>query len=79
MAYKSLSHFIEILEKNNELIRVKEFVNPELEITEIADRISKSKDGGKALLFENTGTNFPLLINALGSEKEFRWHWEFKI
>lgn len=69
MAYKSLSHFIKTLEKNNELIRVNEFVNPELEITEITDRISKSKDGGKALLFENTGTNFPLLINALGSEK----------
>ena len=69
MAYKSLSHFIDILEKNNELIRIKEYVNPELEITEITDRISKSKNGGKALLFENTGTNFPVLINAFGSEK----------
>lgn len=69
MAYKSLSHFIEVLEKNNELIRITEYVNPELEITEIADRFSKSEDGGKALLFENTGTSFPVLINAMGSEK----------
>lgn len=69
MAYKSLSHFIEILEKNNELIRIKDYVNPELEITEIADRFSKMSGGGKALLFENTGTDFPILINAMGSEK----------
>jgi 4-hydroxy-3-polyprenylbenzoate decarboxylase len=69
MAYKSLSHFIDILEKNGELIRIKEYVNPDLEITEITDRISKQKDGGKALLFENTGYEFPLLINAFGSEK----------
>lgn len=69
MAYKSLTHFIEVLEKNNELIRIKEYVNPELEITEITDRFSKSKDGGRALLFENTSSNFPVLINAFGSEK----------
>ena len=69
MAYKSLIQFIQDLEKENELIRVKEYVSPELEMTEIADRISKSKDGGKAILFENTGTKFPVLINSMGSEK----------
>ncbi|MCK5029246.1 MAG: menaquinone biosynthesis decarboxylase [Bacteroidales bacterium] len=69
MAYKSLNQFINILEKNNELIRIKEFVSPELEITEIVDRISKSENGGKALLFENNGTGFPVLINSMGSEK----------
>jgi 4-hydroxy-3-polyprenylbenzoate decarboxylase len=69
MAYKSLSHFIDVLEKKAELIRIKEYVNPDLEITEITDRISKQADGGKALLFENTGYDFPVLINAYGSEK----------
>lgn len=69
MPYSSLQHFIKTLEENNELIRVKEFVNPELEITEIVDRFSKSPNGGKAILFENTGTEFPVLINAFGSEK----------
>lgn len=69
MAYKSLNQFIQDLENENELIRVKEYVSPELEITEIVDRISKSKDGGKAILFENTGTNLPVLINSMGSEK----------
>ncbi|MCU0460772.1 MAG: menaquinone biosynthesis decarboxylase [Bacteroidales bacterium] len=56
------------MEKNSELIRIPVFVDPLLEITEITDRISKS-GAGKALLFENTGTSFPLLINAFGSDE----------
>jgi len=67
MAYKSLSHFIEKLELEEELIRVKNEVSPNLEIAEIADRFIKNNK--KAILFENTGTDFPLLINAFGSEK----------
>ncbi|MDR2291901.1 MAG: menaquinone biosynthesis decarboxylase [Prevotellaceae bacterium] len=62
-----LSDFIKLLESKNELIRIKEFVNPVLEIAEITDRFSKSKNGGKALLFENTGTDFSVLTNAFGS------------
>ncbi|HEY8658516.1 MAG TPA: menaquinone biosynthesis decarboxylase [Hanamia sp.] len=69
MAYKNLQEFIDVLEKENELLRIKEYVNPHLEIAEITDRISKSKDGGKALLFENTGYDFPVLMNGYGSEK----------
>lgn len=60
---------VKTLEEAGELKRVKDFVNPELEITEIIDRISKQRGGGKAILFENTGTDFPVLINALGSER----------
>jgi 4-hydroxy-3-polyprenylbenzoate decarboxylase len=67
MAFSNLEQFINLLESQNELIRIKEFVSPELEITEITDRISKA--GGKALLFENNDTAFPLLINAFGSER----------
>lgn len=67
MAYNSLNAFIETLEKQDELIRIKEFVDPHLQITEITDRVSKHN--GKALFFENTATDFPLLINAMGSEK----------
>ncbi len=52
-----------------ELIRIRVPVDPVLEIAEITDRISKLEGGGKALLFENTGTKFPVLINALGSGK----------
>jgi len=68
MAFSSLSDFILTLERKGELVRITEYVNPDLEISEIADRFSKLPGGGKALLFENTGTGFPLLINALGSE-----------
>ncbi|MFZ4401034.1 MAG: menaquinone biosynthesis decarboxylase [Bacteroidales bacterium] len=67
MSYKNLHHFIQTLEEAGELIRIKEFVSPELEIAEITDRVSKA--GGKALLFENTGTDFPVLINSMGSYK----------
>jgi len=69
MAYRSLRAFIAALEEAGELVRIKTFVNPELEIAEITDRVSKTPDRNKALLFENTGTDFPLLINAMGSEK----------
>ncbi len=69
MAYKNLQEFINVLEKEDELIRIKTYVNPHLEIAEITDRISKSENGGKALLFENTGYEFPVLMNAYGSEK----------
>lgn len=66
MAYRDLQHFIEVLENMGELVRVKVEVDPELEITEITDRVSKK--GGPALLFENVrGSDYPLLINAMGS------------
>ncbi len=69
MAFGSLRDFITLLDNQDELIRIPIQVNPELEIAEITDRISKSDGGGKALLFENNGTGFPVLINAFGSEK----------
>jgi 4-hydroxy-3-polyprenylbenzoate decarboxylase len=69
MNFNSLLDFIKVLEANGELLRIKEFVNPTLQIAEITDRISKQKDRGKALLFENTGSEFPILINAFGSNK----------
>jgi 4-hydroxy-3-polyprenylbenzoate decarboxylase len=67
MPYKNLAQFIATLEKKGELIRIKKFVSPRLEISEVTDRIVKNN--GKALLFENNGTGFPLLINAFASEK----------
>src|SRR6187401_1007021 len=69
--FKSTKDWIAKLESAGELVRIKEYVNPHLEITEITDRISK--DYGPALLFENTGTDFPLLINAYGTEKRMAW------
>jgi 4-hydroxy-3-polyprenylbenzoate decarboxylase len=68
LAYDDLRDWIKALEKHGELRRVREEVSPELEITEITDRVSKigvrpgaksgsTKEnydpGGPALLFEN--------------------------
>jgi 4-hydroxy-3-polyprenylbenzoate decarboxylase len=69
MAWKSQQQFIEALDKAGELLRITTYVDPHLEIAEITDRISKSGNGGKAILFENTGYDFPVLMNAYGSEK----------
>ena len=69
MAYKDLREFIDVLEKKGLLKRITAEVDPELEITEITDRISK-KEGKEnvALLFENVkGSSMPVLMNAFGS------------
>ena len=83
MPTETLSQFMDVLEKNGELARVKAKVSPILEIAEIADRMSKSpaphghneldrspaaKLGGKALVFENVeGSDIPVAINTFGS------------
>ena len=61
-----LRTFLNLLERENQLARVRIEVDPELEITEIATRVVKEQ--GPALLFERVkGSAFPLTINILGS------------
>lgn len=67
--YVSLRKYLEDLERAGELIRVGAKVSTAYEIAEITDRMAKSPDGGKALLFENTGTEFPVATNIMGSER----------
>src|SRR5262252_8959293 len=68
MPYDDLRQFINALEKNKELKRIPFEVDPELEITEFADRAVKS--GGPALLFEKPkGYSTPVLINSFASMK----------
>src|SRR5438552_14877847 len=63
-----LRAWIALLEREGELVRVSAEVDPELEITEINDRVVKA--GGPALLFENVkGSSHPLLINQFGTER----------
>ena len=57
------------MEAEGELIRVKTEVSPKFEICEITDRISKMEGGGKAILFENSGTDYPVLMNMMGSDR----------
>lgn len=71
MAYQDLREFIQALDKQGELKRIRFEVDPHLEITEFADRAVKT--GGPALLFEKPkGSNIPLLINAFASERRMQ-------
>ncbi len=72
MKFNSLSEFVSILESQKELVRISQPINPELEISEIVDRVSKTPEQNIALLFENTGTDFPVLINSLGNEERVK-------
>lgn len=65
--YRNLSDFVALLEREGELRRVTAVVDPVLEVAEITDRVVKA--GGPALLFENTGTGFPVLTNMFGSQR----------
>jgi len=65
---RDLREWIALLEREGELQRITAEVDPDLEITEITDRVVKS--GGPALLFENPkGSQHPLLINQFGTER----------
>lgn len=68
MKYHDLRDFIKYLEKNGELKRIKQPIDPNLEMTEICDRTLRA--GGPALLFENPmGYDMPVLANLFGTEK----------
>jgi 4-hydroxy-3-polyprenylbenzoate decarboxylase len=67
MAYEGMGAFVRALEQRGELVRIRRPVDARLEVAAIADRVVKA--GGPALLFESvSGSAFPLLINAFGSE-----------
>jgi len=64
--YKDLREFIAMLEARGELVRIKQEIDPNLEMTEISDRTLKAK--GPALLFENPkGYGYPVLTNLFGT------------
>ena len=66
MKYKDLRDFIAQLEKIGELKRIGAVVSPNLEMTEICDRVLKA--GGPAILFEHPkGHIMPVLANLFGT------------
>ncbi len=72
MAYDDLRDWIAALDHAGELKKIRTEVDPILEITEIADRVSKMKGtlpGGPALLFQNVKGHpgSQVLINQFGS------------
>jgi 4-hydroxy-3-polyprenylbenzoate decarboxylase len=72
LPFDDLRQWIAALDRAGELKRIKTEVDPILEITEITDRVSKSKTakpGGPAILFENVKgyRGSQVLINQFGS------------
>ncbi len=64
-----LDEYLKTLLQKEELIAISRFVDPNLEIAEITDRQASLSHGGKALLFENNGTSFPVITNLFNSKK----------
>ena len=66
MPFDDLQQFLHHLEQRGQLKRIRAEVDPELEVTEIVQRIIR--EDGPALLFENPrGSSTPLLMNLFGS------------
>jgi len=69
----NISQFLSAIDRVGELVRISEPVKAKLELAEIADRVMKQPDGGKALFFENVilddgeRSNYPVVINLFGS------------
>jgi 4-hydroxy-3-polyprenylbenzoate decarboxylase len=79
LPFDDLRQWIAALDRASELKRIKTEADPILEIAEITDRVSKSRDakgnlGGPALLFQNLKGHpgSQLLINQYGSDRRMK-------
>src|SRR5437773_9767465 len=71
MPFADLQEFVRSLELQGQLKRVRVEVDPELEVTEIAQRVIREE--GPALLFERPkGSSLPLLMNLFGTMHRVR-------
>ena len=72
MPYKSLGASIEDLERHGHLVRIREEVDPELEMAAIHLRVFEA--GGPALFFENVkGSSYPAVSNLFGTLERSRF------
>ena len=68
ITHESLRDFVASLERNDDVVRVADPVDPELEVTELCLR--SIKRDGPALYFESpVGSKIPMLGNVYGSER----------
>src|SRR6059036_2112564 len=66
MPFEDLQEFVRYLEQQGQLKRVRIEVDPELEVTEITQRVLREE--GPALLFEHAkGSSVPLVMNLFGT------------
>lgn len=69
---RDLRGFLKLLEQRGQLRRISTLVDPELEISEISNRLMQA--GGPALLFENVkGSDQPVAINVMGTVERVCW------
>src|SRR5689334_11605509 len=72
MSYRSTKECVEDLEKHGHLVRIKEEVDPNLEMAAIHLRVFEAQ--GPAILFENIkGCNFPAVSNLYGTLERSRF------
>ncbi len=68
MPFVSLRAYVDALRRAGEVHSISASVDPNLEISEITDRVVKA--GGPALFFSNVkGSAFPVLTNAFGTQR----------
>ena len=66
--HPNLRSFLDLLEREHDLINIKTEVDPYLELAEVHRRVIER--GGPALLFENVkGSRFPVVTNLFGTER----------
>src|SRR5437016_1624278 len=71
MPFADLQEFVRYLEHHGQLRRIRVEVDPELEVTEITQRVLREQ--GPALLFERPkGSSVPLLMNLFGTMDRVR-------
>ncbi len=72
MRYRSMLHCVRDLEKNGHLVRIREEVDPDLEMAEIHRRVYQAR--GPALFYENVrGSAFPAVSNLFGTLERSRF------
>ncbi len=75
MGYRSLQECVLDLERNGHLVRIKEEMDPNLEMAEVQRRVYEA--GGPAIFFENVkGSRFPAVCNLYGTMD--RCHFMFR-
>lgn len=69
---RDLRGFLNLLDQRGQLRRISALVDPELEITEISNRMLQC--GGPALLFERVkGSPYPVAVNVMGTVERICW------
>ncbi len=78
MSYASLAQAARDLERHGQLVRIKEEVDPYLEMATIHLRVHAA--GGPALLFERVkGSPFPALSNLYGTKARTEWLFRYTL